>query len=409
MMSECETHLPPEGLLRFRCPGCDYGLEAPLAFAGVEAPCPVCGSAVQAPMRPETAVVTLPHGFWDESPVVRAVGVAEPATGESAGLPPIERGVTELEANWGVPAPSMEETPSPPARKQMPGPTREEEEATAELGHRRRQHRLRFFDAALITLFLGTLIMGGAAVAFTQAKPESVPSGSPELSGPVVERMQQLDRQRDQAVQSARQTLQGLLAAVDAKSAGPLLLPGSTGTDGLVFPCFPGAGPDDFEFIQVRRIPGTERFLSLFEIVADPPLVIPVEETAAGTKVHGLALAQQQGGRLGKFLATQGQGEAVFYVLLRPGPAPMAAELVRSRPDLQSFQLVAAEPAFPADGASGCLVCLTPGSEAAAIFAKRSHDSGLRPAVVKLAWRQHRESGNYIELVSFQPNSWSRH
>jgi dinuclear metal center YbgI/SA1388 family protein len=216
MMSDCETHLPPEGLLRFRCPGCDYGLEAPLAFAGVEAPCPVCGSAVQAPMRPETAVVTLPHGFWDESPVVRAVGVAEPATGESAGLPPIERGVTELEMNWGVPAPSMEETPSLTERKQMPGPTREEEEATAELGHRRRQHRLRFFDAALITLFLGTLIMGGAAVAFTQAKPESVPSGSPELSGPVVERMQQLDRQRDQAVQSARQTLQGLLAAVDA-------------------------------------------------------------------------------------------------------------------------------------------------------------------------------------------------
>lgn len=143
--------------------------------------------------------------------------------------------------------------------------------------------------------------------------------------------------------------------------------------------------------------------------MADPPLVIPVEETAAGTRVHGQALAQQKSGRLGKFLATQGQGEEVFYVLLRPGPAPMAAELVRTRPDLQAFQLVAAEPAFPADGASGCLVCLPPGSEAAAIFAKRSHDSGLRPAVVKLAWRQHRESGNYIELVSFQPNSWSRH
>ena len=408
-MSESETNLPPEGLLRFRCPGCGYGLEAPLAYAGVEAPCPVCGSAVQAPMRQETAVVTLPDGFWDESPVGNEVLVSSGSTGERACLPPTEQQRTELEMNWEIPAPPVQEKPSRSERKHVPGPTREEEEADAESGHRQRKHRLRFFDAALITLFLGTLVMGGAALAFTQAKPESVPSVSPALSGLVVERMQQLDRQRDQAVQSARQTLQGLLAAVDAKSAGPLLLPGSTTVDGLVFPCFPGAGPDDFEFIQVRRIPGTERFLSLFEIVADPPLVIPVEETAAGTRVHGQALAQQKDGRLGKFLATQGQGEEVFYVLLRPGPAPMAAELVKTRPDLQAFQLVAAEPAFPADGASGCLVCLSPGSEAAAIFAKRSHDSGLRPAVVKLAWRQHRESGNYIELVSFQPNSWSRH
>ncbi len=408
-MTESETNLPPQGLLRFRCPGCGYGLEAASTYAGVEAPCPVCGSAVQAPMRPETAVVTLPDGFWDETPVGTEVLGSGGSTVERACLPQTNQERTELEVNWEVPAPPVQEKPSRSERKHVPGPTREEEEAAAESGHRQRQHRLRFFDAALMTLFLGTLVMGGAALAFTQAKPESIPSGSPELSGLVVERMQQLDRQRDQAVQTARQTLQGLLAAGDAKSAEPLLLPGSPAADGLVFPCFPGAGPDAFEFIQVRRIPGTDRFLSLFEIVSAPPLVIPVEETAAGTRVHGLALAQQQGGRLGKFLATQGQGEEVFYVLLRPGPAPMAAELVRSRPDLQLFQLVAAEPAFPADGASGCLVCLTPGSEAAAIFAKRSHDSGLRPAVVKLAWRQHRESGNYIELLSFQPNSWSRH
>ena len=115
-MSESETNLPPEGLLRFRCPGCAYGLEAPLAFAGVEAPCPVCGSAVQAPMRPETAVVTLPHGFWDEAPPLDEGVVASGSTWESAGLPPIERGVSELEMNWEVPAPFMEETPSRPPR-----------------------------------------------------------------------------------------------------------------------------------------------------------------------------------------------------------------------------------------------------------------------------------------------------
>ena len=402
-MSGIETNLSPEGLLRFRCPGCGYGLEAPVAYAGVEAPCPVCGAAVRAPLRQETALVALPQGFWDEPdqgsgmpgggpPIAQRVAVPEPVVMEA------EREIARQE-----PAPSRTAT------RRVPGPTREQEEAEAEAGHRQRQHRLRFFDAALMVLFLGTLILGGAALAFTEAKQNAVPVGSPELSGLVVERMQQLDRQRDQAVQSSRQTLQRLAGAVDAKSAGELMLPGSEGLAGLAFPCFPGAGPEDFEFIQARRIPGSERFLSLFEIVADPPLVVPVEETAAGTKVHGQALAQQMGSRLGKFLATQGQGEEVFYVLLRLGPAPMAAELLRTRPDLQAFQLVAVEPAFPADGASGCLVCLTPGSEAAAIFAKRSHDSGLRPAVVKLAWRQHRESGNYIELVSFQPNAWSRH
>ena len=310
-----------------------------------------------------------------------------------------------------VEGPAAEEatghTGEPP--RQMPVLSREAEEAVAVAGYRQRTHRLHFFDAALFLLFLGTLALGGAAVAFTQSKQDAVPPGPPALSEMVMERMQQLDRQRDQAVQSARITLQGLLGAVDAKAAGDLMMPGSAEAEGLGYPCFTGAGPEDFEFIQARRIPGSERFLTLFEIVADPPMVIPVEETTVGTRVHGLALAQQLGGRLGKFLASQGQGEAIFYVLLRPAPAPMAAELLGPRPDLQAFELVALQSAFPADGAVPCVVCVAPDSEAAAIFAKRAHDPGLRPAVVQLAWRQHRESGNYLELVSFQPNAWSRH
>jgi hypothetical protein len=144
-------------------------------------------------------------------------------------------------------------------------------------------------------------------------------------------------------------------------------------------------------------------------LASNPPLVLPVEETAFGARLHGLALAQQSGGLLAKFLASQGEGEGIFYVLLRPAPEPMAEELRGARPDLKPFELVAVEPAFPADGASGCLVCVDPTSEASAIFARRAHDPGLRPAVVKLAWRQHRESGNFVQLISFQPNAWSRH
>lgn len=177
----------------------------------------------------------------------------------------------------------------------------------------------------------------------------------------------------------------------------------------MEFPMFAGSAPADFEFIQARRIPGTDRFLTLFELAADPPLVIPVEETADGSRMHGMAVAQQAGGKLGKFLASQGQGEAVFYVLLRPAPAAMEAEMLKARPDLQAYRLVGVEPAFPGDGATGCLVGIAPGSAAEAVFGKRAHDPGLRPAVVRLAWRQHRESGNYVELTGFLENAWSRH
>jgi len=236
-----------------------------------------------------------------------------------------------------------------------------------------------------------------------------MPAAPPELSGQVVARMQQLDRQRDEAVSAARQCLRGLLGATDAATAAGFLMPETAGSPGLAFPGFSAAGPEDFEFIQARRIPGTERFLMTFELPADPPLVLPVEETPLGARVHGLALSQQKGGLLGKFLASQGQGEAVFYVLLRPAPPAMSADLLKSRPDLQGYQMVAVEPAFPADGTNGCLTALAPGTETSRIFARRAHDPGLRPAVVQLAWRQHRESGNFIELVSFQPNAWSRH
>ena len=181
------------------------------------------------------------------------------------------------------------------------------------------------------------------------------------------------------------------------------------GGEGLEFPLFPSAGPPDFEFIQARRIPGTERFLSVFEIAADPPLVIPLEQTETGTRIHSQALLQQTGGHLKKFLATQGQNDEVFYVLLRPGPPPMVADYLQKRPDLKEFELVAAEPAFPSDGASSCLVCLGTNTPAAAAFSRRAHDPGLRPAVVQLGWRQHRESGTFVELLSFVPNAWSRH
>ena len=376
----------------------------------------MCGTPVQAPPLPETPLPPVADSFI-----------------KRLHLPPLEETFREVEWAGAVPSGVSVESqehftgthcmPDPlvadekviihspalvalPEPRPHPSPTRDEEEQAEAAGERRQEFRLRFFDAALILLFLGTLVMAGAALAFTQSKKASTPPLPPELSRLVVERMQKLDSQRDEAVAEAKGVVRHWITATEPAALQSWCLTGDPVPDVLGTA---GGAPADFEFIQARRLPGTEQFLTLFEVLADPPLVVPVEQTPAGPRLHGRAIAQQQGGLLAKFLASQGSGEAVFYALLRPGPAPMKEELLRSRPDLAPFLMVGVEPAFPADGSSGCLACLAPDLEAARIFAKRAHDPNLRPAVVKLAWRQHRESGNYVELVDFEPNAWSRH
>ena len=439
-LPESYRNLPGGTMLRFRCGGCAEELEAPPAYAGLEGPCPKCGVMVRAPggaggcwttggsqpeavseakhagdkrrggglnlppLNKDTGLVDFPGDFWVEG---ENMGIAEAAEGQHS----VELGGQNVRPPQTTPDVEVQAAPRPmvlPEPRPRVLPTRDEEEAAVIAGERKKEFRLRFFDAALILLFAGTLAMGGAAVAFTQSKRPATPAAPPELSRQVMERMEQMDRQRDQAVGAARESVRRWVTALEP-DAVPNCLPGDPVPGIPALAVGNGIAPVDFEFIQARRIPGTERFLTLFEILTDPPMVVPVEETPAGPRLHGRAIVQQQRGSMGKFLASQGQGEAVFYVLLRPGPAPMAEQLVRARPDLQPFLHVAVEPAFPADGASACLACLAPESEAARIFAKRAHDPNLRPAVVKLAWRQHRESGNYIELVDFEPNAWSRH
>lgn len=399
-MSAADPILPPEPLLRFGCGGCGHDLEAPAAFAGVTAPCPVCGTFVRAPDAAADA--------W----------LRHPAPEPKAGLPVLPGGTGGVPApaisDPAAAAPTAAEPLSAPLRVVLPTPrpgslpTREEEEAEAVADDRRKEFLLRFFDAALLLLLAGTLAMGGAALAFTQSKRGTPPAASPGLSGLVVERMQQLDRHRDQAVAEAKAAVQHRVTASDLSAMEDQCLPGDP-LPAVPGWAEPGKGPLDFEFIQARRIPGKERFLTMFEVLADPPLVVPVEQTPAGARLHGRAMVQQQRGTLAKFLASQGQPESVFYVLLRPAPSPMAREPVASRPDPGDFIHVAVEPAFPANGTAACVACLQPGTAAAAIFAIRAHDPGLRPAVVRLAWRQHREPGNFVELVSFEPNAWSRH
>jgi hypothetical protein len=400
LMTGAESNPPPSRVLHFQCHGCGHELAAPSAYAGVEGPCPACQTLVRAPLFEETTAVMLPEEFWSAPP-------RGPAS-QAQPLPPAPRSEDRFDPGklTALPAPAfLTETEALPEGALL---TREAEEAAAMAGYRRRSRWLHVFDAALLFLFLGSLAVGAAAIAFTSPG-TPVQQQPPELSKRVMERMQQMDTRRDQAVQEARQTLQALLGASDAKAAESLMVGSEKDGAGLPWPLFPGLVPQDMEFIQTRRIRDTERFLSMFEIASNPPVVIPVEQTAAGSRVHSLALTQQLEKRLGTFLSTQEHGGGVFYVLLRPAAAAMAAELIRTRPDLRDYILVSVESAFPADAAAGCLACLKPGSPAAAAFAHRAHDPGLRPAVVEMAWRQHREAGNYVELVSFVPNAWSRH
>ena len=46
---------------------------------------------------------------------------------------------------------------------------------------------------------------------------------------------------------------------------------------------------------------------------------------------------------------------------------------------------------------------------AEAMAGKARSRRGLGRIIGQMAWRQHRESGNFVELVAFEPNTWSRH
>lgn len=252
--------------------------------------------------------------------------------------------------------------------------------------------------------------MAGAAIIFKDNKDTNhPPEKPPTLTAAHFELMKDMEERRRQSQEDARQTIQLMLAAPDADSAAQFMLPGFDQTRGLPFPMFPGKEAKDFEFVNGERLPGTERFLSSFELAGSPPVMLMVEETAAGSRIHGAALDQQLNRRLENLLAKAGDGEGIFYLRVRPTPERQAADFDIRRPDLTTWVKVDAESAFPIDGPSAFIACIGPGSPALDVLERRLHDPAFRPAVVKLAWRQHRESGPFMELVEFVPNAWSRH
>ena len=459
--------------LFFSCGTCGNALEAPATCAGMEAPCPLCGAPVRAPAPPpDPTELFLDPSFWDDpepEPPARLVSpppaVHSPpprSAAESFASEPIP--FPSLPPSWfppaaPAPAPAVESGPAVPAPLRFPsralpspeltnlaipasipsrpisaadtlpiptptGPDAEEpdveeaEDGSSASAHdparvrarRRARRRLRFMDAGLLLLFFGVAAMAGAAIIFKEGNDKSQPPvNPPTLTAAHFELMRDVEERRSQSMEDARQIIQLLLAAPDAASAEQVMLPGRDPDLRLPFPVFPGSEPRDFEFISGERLPGTERFLSLFEVAGAAPVMLMVEETAAGSRIHGAALDQQLNHRLETLLARPGEGEGVFYLRIRPTPAPQTADFDQKRADLADWVKVDAESAFPMEGPSAFLACIAPGSPALDVLERRLHDPGFRPAVARLAWRQHRESGPFLELVEFLPNSWSRH
>jgi hypothetical protein len=179
----------------------------------------------------------------------------------------------------------------------------------------------------------------------------------------------------------------------------------------MALPPFPpfAASPiaGNFAVQSARRMPGTDRFLVVVKPKEHPGPVFVVEQTENGPRLHAGAITQQSAGLFQKFTSTPGQGEATLYVEVCPA-APEGERKTRAqRPDLAGFRLVDVRSAFPQPEDKEWIFCIRPDSEAARTFAKRGHDPGWRPAIVKASWQRHREAGPYAEIESFIPGPWS--
>ena len=76
-------------------------------------------------------------------------------------------------------------------------------------------------------------------------------------------------------------------------------------------------------------------------------------------------------------------------------------------PDLSRFQLIDVRSAFPGQDLSASIACIAPGSEAARVFARRSHDPAWRPALAHFRWSRAPVGGPYVEVTEFIPATWS--
>lgn len=385
--------------LRFACGHCGHELEAPLEFAGVEAPCPICGELVQAP-EPAVPVQILPAVGNADDLVIRK---PRPGHAESGGQPERQ---THSEISTEV---------TRPLSQRVVTSGRENLEVLSD-GRLRRQD-----SQATRKIVLEKWQIAGLALAVAASslilfwKRGKGPAPSADRETPAAELVsagnQKPESDQQASIEAARDCLARLIAAKDRKDVDRCLLPGGASAETLPFPLFPGRKAADFDFVQIRPIGGSERVLVLFELASSPPILVPVEETAAGMLVHGLALAQQWSGTFSKFLAGEGLDVGIFYTRIHLLPESEVIEMQAARPEFSAYILASVEPAFASDGPQKAVVCLKPESPEAKKLMKSANDplaTNSPSFVVRLARRAFSKGNRYVELVRFETNAWAQ-
>jgi hypothetical protein len=430
-------HVPataPAGLLRFSCGYCGTRLEVPESFAGVRGPCPACSKEIAAPEKtPEPShgahMLAKPPPLRELPPPLTPVR-EEPCVSPRPGAPVfVERPASAAGSSTEKPAPPSSNG-STPARRADPKtrtagirlfPERERGifEGLADGSGRRielqrpapalrRSGWPRWLDVALVFVFTALLLVTVAALRFTVPREAATLPGLPPNLTELVERESaELEMRRKEAAELACASVGRYLGAGSEQAAASHLLPPPEGMAPPPFPPFTGPLPQALDIQASRRIPGTDRFLTVVGAKAESGPVFVVEQTENGPRLHAGAITQQCAGLFQKFIATPGEGEATLYTDVRPTLPDHERDYRAQRPDLAEFLFVDVRSAFPGKDLKEFIACFKPGSTAAKSFSRRAHDTGWRPAIVHVRWQRHREAGPWAELVSFIPGPWS--
>ena len=273
---------------------------------------------------------------------------------------------------------------------------------------RTRHNWRRWVDIGIVSAFTGLLLATAAALRYTVPMDQAPPSWPPSNLTQQVEQEMQMQRIRKQeACELACAEVNRYLGAASELAASSYLIPPPPGMDAPAFPPFLSP-PSEWTVSDSKRIPFTDRYLTIVKPANGESPVFMVEQTESGLfRLHAGPIAQQSMNLAGKFLASAGQGEATLYAEVRPTVPGFERGYRATRPDLDSYRLVDVLPAF-SEKPEAFIACFKPGSDAAMYFSRRgAQDLNWRRVLVQVRWQVHREAGPWIEVVKFIPGPWS--
>lgn len=397
---------PPPAVLKFACTHCRTSLEVPMALSGVSGPCPACGGEITAPVwKAASPGVNNVAQLLSKPPPLREMPPP---------MAPVEGPVfpaAPVEASRPAPRPVRAIQPLFPQRERgifddAPG------DHQLDMHRRgpsfRRRGFQRWLDLGIVSVFTGLVLASVAALRYTEPVQDRAVAGLPANLTELARRdYANTELRGAEAANLAASTLKSYLGASE-QTAPSYLLPPPEGIQNPPFPPpFDKPLSGTFAAQSSRRIPGTDHFVVTVKPKEEPGPVFVVEQTDNGLRLHAGPITQQSAKLYQKFLASLGEGEATLYTEMRP-THPDDERAFRTRfPDLSRLQVVDVRSAFPGDDMKPFRACLTPDSEAARAFARRSHDPSWRPTLAQFRWSRAPVGGPYVEVVKFIPATWS--